>query len=399
MHRTLRRLAAAVLLVLVASYLAFGRLARPLGPCEAPIRETADRLAESMAFIERKGALLLGDASLGRLAERSHAATAGFRICCVVLQAGALDPAQFARCRTLFEDFATRLDGITAAVRAGSDPAAGEALRVAFAGAETNARELDQQVQLLTGIRPTATSQPAGASEHEPNDTFATARPLAFDHAVMGTISGVVDRDFFRLRGDGGGRDRARLVLRNRSMTLAPQIILFDARRTRLREYYDVTAGASLEVHFTVEPNQDRYVEVLRVGREGGDYELTLTQDHAADAYEPNDDAFTATPVHPGPPLAANLLDEQDADWYRVTAAADAALAVRLENRSATLAPRVRVYDHNRAEIGERHSVRAGESLDLVLPGARDATYYLEVAPVTGGGGGPYELRVSARAG
>ena len=398
MHRSLRRLAAAIALVLVATYLAFGRLARPLGPCEAPIRQTSDRLAASLAVLERHGDAALGGASLRRLAERSQAATAAFRICCVVLEAGILDPAQFARCRTLVEDYATRLDGIAAAVRAGTDPAAGEAIRVAIVGAETNARELDQQVQLLTGIRPTGASQPPSASEHEPNDTFATARPLAFDHAVTGAVSGVVDRDFFRLRGDAGGRDRARLVLRNRSMTLAPQVILFDGRRTRVREYYDATAGASLEIHFTVEPNQDHYVEVLRVGREGGDYEITLTQDHAADAYEPNDDALTATPVHLGPPLTANLLDEQDADWYRVTAADGAPLAVRLENRSTTLAPRVRVYDHNRAEIVERHSVSAGESLDLLLPGAGDATYYLEVAPMTGGGG-PYELRVNAKAG
>jgi hypothetical protein len=398
MHRSLRRLAAAVALVLVATYLAFGRLTRPLGPCAAPIRQTSDRLAASLALLERQGEAALGAASLRRLAERTQAATAGFRVCCVVLEAGTLDPAQFGRCRTLFEDYATRLDGIAAAVRADGDPAAGEAIRVAIAGAETNARELDQQVQRLTGIRPTGASQPASASEHEPNDTFATARPLAFDHAVTGTVSGVVDRDFFRLRGDAGGRDRARLVLRNRSMTLAPQVILFDGRRTRLREYYDITAGASLEIHFTVEPNQDHYVEVLRVGREGGDYELTLTQDHAADAYEPNDDAFTATAVHLGPPLTANLLDEQDADWYRVTAAGGAPLAVRLENRSTTLAPRVRVYDHNRAEIVERHSVSAGESLDLLLPGASDATYYLEVAPLTGGGGA-YELRVTAKAG
>jgi hypothetical protein len=398
MKRSIGRLPVALLFVLAAAYLAFGRLARPLGPCEGPVRDASERIQTSLAAIEHDAGAALDAGRMDRLGENARSATTGFRTCCLVLQAGTVDPEQFGRCRALAESVAAGLDGVaTAATHGSAEAAAQEATLVAIAATDTAARALDEEVQLLTGIRPTSSAATSvGASEHEPNDTFASAVLLPLGRTVGGAISGVVDRDFFRFHGDPGVRDRARLALHNRSMTLAPQIILFDARKTRIRERYEVTPGADLDLEFTLEPDQDEYVEVLRFGRDGGDYELTVTRTHAADVFEPNDDAFTATPLGLGAPCTASVLDEHDADWYRVSTTDGAPLTVRLENRSTTLAPRLRVFDHNRAELSEHHSVSAGASLDLVVAGGPAETYYLEVAAFSGGGS--YELGVTAKA-
>lgn len=65
----------------------------------------------------------------------------------------------------------------------------------------------------------------------------------------------------------------------------------------------------------------------------------------AYDAYEPNDDAFHATPINPAQKLEANIMDGADIDYYRLSNVPGKKAIVHIENRSAGLTPRIEVLN------------------------------------------------------
>ena len=63
--------------------------------------------------------------------------------------------------------------------------------------------------------------------------------------------------------------------LENRSNTLRPNVVIYNAHRSQLKEGFDGTAGASLDFSVDVAAGEACYVQVKPYGT-SGDYRLTV---------------------------------------------------------------------------------------------------------------------------
>ena len=123
-----------------------------------------------------------------------------------------------------------------------------------------------------------------------------------------------------------------------------------------------------------------------------GDAARRLGRHLAHDRHEPNDAAEKATPIAPGKTLAANIMDEKDADWYRLTGVTSSKVSGRLENRSSTLRPHVSIFDENRSEVTQKYNGTQGASLDFTFDAQPGKDYYILIHPYDSAGA--YELTV-----
>jgi hypothetical protein len=92
------------------------------------------------------------------------------------------------------------------------------------------------------------------------------------------------------------------LYLKNPSTTLRPSLILYNEDKSIARNWDAPNApGADLEFSFLAEPEKTYFVEVTSYYNEtSGTYAFSLLPQKAYDQYEPNDDAFTPTPLNVG---------------------------------------------------------------------------------------------------
>jgi hypothetical protein len=396
--------------ILGVAYFAYDLWKRRDNPCETIFQQTRVTLGSSLDVIRAKGALVLGEEKLQDLTERSQIVAINLKTCCIVLQAGKLSADEFLRCKASVEDYERRIARVATAVgeaHAVGEPtalpaAARQEVEATLRSAEATSQSLAQQVQALVpdggskaGPSSTLAPAPTAADETEPNDGFAAATTLALGATARGALGGGNDRDFWRLRSEPGRRDRFRVALVNGSMGFSPKVRAYNGRKSEVGDAYDATLGANLDLVFVASPDEDQYVEVTSWGGTGGPYELRVVAERAFDAYEPNDDALAPSTIALGETIAANLLDGHDVDWYRVTGITAARIAVRLDNRSTTLAPDVHVYDRNRAEVARAYNATNGASLDLVAPAAAGADAYVRVTRWSGSGGA-YHLAVRA---
>lgn len=163
--------------------------------------------------------------------------------------------------------------------------------------------------------------QRSGA-EGEPNDSKAAAADLPLNMPVEGEVATTADSDFFAFTSGTKVRDRVIVRLQNRSDTLRPYLKLFGPDKANIKDVYSGTAGADTDLVFTAEPGARYYVEVNPYGTVGQDTLSALPQ-VAHDRFEPNDDPIREppTPLTPGDAIDANILDDQDDDWYRLATA------------------------------------------------------------------------------
>jgi hypothetical protein len=220
---------------------------------------------------------------------------------------------------------------------------------------------------------------------------LADAKPLALGEAVAADIPTTETHHFYKIDNALKARDRVTLRFENLSATLKPDVKIYDANRSQLAEKYDGTAGASLDYEFTIEPGQTIYVEVLPYGSTGR-YRLTLTPKVAYDSFEPNADALSAAAVKVGATIEANILDEKDEDWFRISGATSKTLSVVLENQSVTLKPDIKVYNSNKSNLLEKYDGTPGANLDFQIPAEPGKDVYIQVLPYSSAG--KYKLTV-----
>ena len=78
--------------------------------------------------------------------------------------------------------------------------------------------------------------------------------------------------------------------------------------------------------------------------------------------------------------MSASILDSLDQDWYRFKASS-AALRVRMDNDSTTLAPQLVIYDENRSRLVNPYNGTNGASIDSNLNATPGKIYYIQVVP------------------
>ena len=223
--------------------------------------------------------------------------------------------------------------------------------------------------------------QDVHAMEIEPNNDLFHANRVAMDTKIQAAISDDPDVDCFQFTTPPKYRDIVQISIENRSTTLAPGINLYDANKSLLvGNQYNDTKGANLEYAFPAPPGITYYVQVY--GRwSSGDYFLTVKSLKKYDAYEPNDDILHPAIIALNTPINASIMDEADTDFYQFkTTAQSGQIKVSIENRSATLAPGINLFDANKSLIvGGQYNDTKGANLEYLLSAQTNATYYLQV--------------------
>jgi type II secretory pathway pseudopilin PulG len=373
--------------------------------CQGVFEQTAPRLEANIELIKNKGGFAVSQEKVQELTEGAQKVGLHLKTCCSVLEGGKLNPDQFQQCiarasaydRQIAET-ARQVD-VAATAQAQGQTAVVEQQKTQIASSlKSAASEVTALGRQVAQLSPKPSGQPdantRSGSEGEPNDNKASAADLASDTPIDGEIASTEDHDNFRFMSGASVRDRVIVRLENRSDTLRPYVKVFGPDKAALQESYSSTAGADTELAFTAQPGKRYYVEVNPYGT-SGKYTLTALPQAAFDRFEPNDDPIhdPPTPLTVGESIDANILDEQDNDWYRLAAAPGESLRITLENRSTTLRPHVLVYNAQRSKIEESYDTTVGASLDISVDTTAGLTYYLQVKPFSSTSG-DYRLTV-----
>jgi hypothetical protein len=122
----------------------------------------------------------------------------------------------------------------------------------------------------------TLSALPQGAFDRfEPNDDPIRDTPTALTvgEGVDASILDDKDDDWYRLAAAPG--QSLQVTLENRSTTLRPNVVVYNAQRSQIKEGYDGTTGASLDFSVDVAPGEAYYLQVKPYGT-FGDYRLTV---------------------------------------------------------------------------------------------------------------------------
>jgi hypothetical protein len=238
-----------------------------------------------------------------------------------------------------------------------------------------------------------AAPAPVPAGPVSPGGTIEHSAGLTVGTSVEGEIAKADQNDFYRFDNPLKQRDLGIVRLQNRSATLKPYFKLFNADRSGIAENYDGTPGASVERVIALEPGQAFYIEVLNYGS-AGKYTLSVTPQKAYDAHEPDDDVLTASAVAIGTPIDASIMDDKDADWYRISGATQKTAHVIFDNQSTTLRPYVKMFSASKSAIGEKYDGTPGANLDFTFDVEPGKDFYVQVVPY--GSTGKYRLTVKS---
>nr|ART38793.1 G253 [uncultured bacterium] len=367
--------------------------------CQGVFEQTAPRLEANIELIKNKGGFAVSQEKVQELTEGAQKVGLHLKTCCSVLEGGKLNPDQFQQCIARASEYdrqiaeTARQVDVAATAQAQGQTAVVEQQKTQIAsGLKSAASEVTALGQQVAQLAPKPSGQsdatPRSGSEGEPNDSKASAAELAINTPTDGEIASTEDHDNFRFMSGASVRDRVIVRLENRSDTLRPYLKVFGPDKAALQEAYSGTAGADTELAFTAQPGKRYYVEVNSFGN-SGKYTLTALPQAAFDRFEPNDDPIhdPPTPIMVGESIDANILDEQDNDWYRLAAAPGKSLRVTLENRSATLRPNVVIYNAQRSGLQDRYDGTPGASLDFSFDTTPGEAYYFQVKPFSSGSG------------
>lgn len=110
---------------------------------------------------------------------------------------------------------------------------------------------------------------------YEPNDNPVrdAPTPITVGKSIDASILDSRDDDWYVLNAAPGSR--LQLLFENRSTTLRPSVVVYNARRSKIHNPYDNTEGASLNFSFDTTPGSAYYFQVSPFGTYGA-YRLTL---------------------------------------------------------------------------------------------------------------------------
>ena len=420
--RTVIHIAAtgATLALLAVVYLGYDVAKGRLSPCEAIFQETSVGLSTRIRFLKTEGALQIGRERLTDLDERAQMAALNLKTCCTVLDAGRLDPEQFLQCKGSTRAYAARLadiadlvrkavkDGMTTsaiATSAAPSPAAKQQrIDSEIAAAQEISRTFNREVvavrkaQALETLKSTPPRNVAiEARESEPNDDALTTNEIKLGTWITASIGAAKDADYFAFITPATYRDQIRIELQNRSTTLEPRLEVFNHEKTSLGSVQKTTQGADVVYAFVGAPATSYIVRVSNYyGQSVGVYLLRVVARRAYDAYEPNDDILTAKTIALAEPIAADVMDKDDVDYFAIAAGAkDGILRARVQNRSVTLQPEVAVYDSSKALIGSKSNTTPGGDASFSFKAKANATYYVRVRDYYSSAAGAYTLSVA----
>ena len=381
-------------LVLVVGWFLYDRM-RP--ECDGIFEQTTPKLGAKLDLIKTKGEILIGREKVQELAESSQKVALHLKTCCIAQRRAGMSVDQFQGCISGAKDYETKITQVTDMINEAQ--AAKEQGKIELA--EQKAAQANQAAGAVTRFvdalvnQPTTVSRgPEGAPptplavEQEPNNSILEANAAELGNTVSGEIATADDIDYFKFHHNANLRDVIKVALQNLSATLASHVHVYNQNKSEIVHKYDPTPAANLELFFPADPGNDYYIAVASFGGtpSNAKYKLSVVPQKAYDAYEPNDEAVTATAIKVGQSVLANILDGEDRDWYRIENVAAKEIAVRLENMSVNLRPDVYVYNQNKAQIERKYETTEGANLEFSFPVSSGNAFYIVVS---GFGGSP----------
>jgi len=217
-------------------------------------------------------------------------------------------------------------------------------------------------------------------SESEPNDTCVAANLVSRDIDVVGEISNADDKDCFRFIAPPSPRDVVRIEIKSQSISLAPRITIYNVSGQPTGEALETAdAGAGLSLLIAPPPNTTSFVEVSGNHRSFGAYALRITGTHAFDDFEPNDDLASAHRVPVGKELAANIMWNDDKDFYSFVADQGGKMTVTVE-ASGKLLPALVLYGPDRQPIQfAAGAAESGGKIVRTIDAQETQGYYFQV--------------------
>jgi len=234
--------------------------------------------------------------------------------------------------------------------------------------------------------------------EHEPNNELFQANAIQLGMGVAATIADSSDKDTFVFKTPPKYRDWIGVTIENQSTTLIPGVEAFNADKSSIGKNAANTAGANLKYWFVGQPDSTYYVQIAPTGfgQPGGAYSLLVQARKAYDAYEPNDDIRHAASIALGKTIEANIMDPFDVDYYQFSTSKGGNVLVSVANRSATLVPRINIFDSDRSAVGGSEASTAGADHRYSFSSRPNSTYYVEISPAGfGQPAGDYSLTVA----
>jgi hypothetical protein len=237
-----------------------------------------------------------------------------------------------------------------------------------------------QNLYRLRGF--TSNSADPVSTELEPNNNIANANVIALDKPVEAEISQLDDDvDMYRVTSPAAPRDLIVIQVENRSKTLIPRMAIYDDEGVILPLGKEAEqAGGSLTQYLAPKPNTTLYLHISGAGSTSGAYTLSVHPLKAFDSYEPNDDIYTAHKIDVGQQIEANIMDENDTDFYSFVAPRTGTVSIDITGESATLIPALTTFGSDMRNSGFGPDVRTpGASLHHTLPVQDQTTYYIQV--------------------
>lgn len=231
--------------------------------------------------------------------------------------------------------------------------------------------------------------------EIEPNNTTDLANDIAVGAPISGEITaGLGDTDVFAFTTPSGPRDLLQVELENRSRFFAPRIRVLDAQGVTTAWDAKAAPGEKLKQVITAKPNTLLYLELSGVDASGGTYRLTVNPLKAFDAHEPNDTVFQATELPLGKPLEANIMDDQDTDFYSILPSNSGTMTINVGNQSTTLRPGITMLGSDKSTIGFGPEVAPGQPVKVQMQVEGGHAYYVQVWS-QGSTAGAYSIAVT----
>jgi hypothetical protein len=258
-------------------------------------------------------------------------------------------------------------------------------------GAYAPARENIARLHAVVGEVPEPVNR-----EVEPNDSTINANLIAPNVDVQAEIAeGTGDVDCFRFVSPAAPRDVLRIGIAPAEPSLEIGLRIYDGglRLTDMGQDFGVPGQPAVR-YFSPPPNSAWYLEIWGARHTAGEYSVRVQAMRAFDAYEPNDDIFSAARIEVGRPIDANIMDDRDTDFYVFQSPRSGVLSIDLQNRSSTLVPALTTFNSEQRTTGFGPDVHApGSSLHHTLKVEANQTYYLQVWPQSNTSGA-YSLTV-----
>lgn len=397
---------AGMFVVLALGYFIYDRM-RPR--CDTFIEQTATRLSAKLHFIQSANSeMMIGREKVQELTDSSQKVALHLKACCQGQQSGSFSADQYQMCVNGAKDYENTVIQVTNIIRDAqtareqgntqlSDQRVAQAIEKVSAASLT-ASDLGKLVGNVAPLGPApVTPVKVTKTEQEPNNTILQANLAEMGTTIAAAIAPQNDVDYFKFeyRDPKKRRDMVTVHLQNQSETLQPSIILFGQDKSVLRDWQAPNAqGADLEFWFSADPGKDYFVGVgSHNGSTSGRYLLSVTPQKAYDDYEPNDDAFTATPMKIGQTLEANIMDGPDVDWYRLSGVKSKTVAVHLENQSKTLQPSIAIFNSDKSLLQDWQAANAqGADFEVSFPAELGKEYFVVVASHNHWSEGKYRL-------